>query len=61
VLPVFTDFQHKHGIEKPFDSVPKYHGKLIRENVEVLVFENLKSIGYTLWNKKQSVSTRSAT
>jgi thiamine kinase-like enzyme len=58
VLPVFTEFQHKHGIEKPFDSVPKYHGKLVRENVEVLVFENLKSIGYTLWNKKQSLTRK---
>ncbi|XP_068896158.1 uncharacterized protein [Tenebrio molitor] len=58
VLPVFTEFQRKHGIENPFDSVPKYYGKFTDENTEVLVFENLKSAGYSLWNKKNPLTRK---
>jgi thiamine kinase-like enzyme len=58
VLPVFTQFQRKHGIENPFDSVPKYYGRFTDENTEVLVFENLKSAGYSLWNKKNPLTRK---
>jgi RNAse (barnase) inhibitor barstar len=58
VLPVFTQFQLEHGINNPFDSVPKCYGKFTSENMEVLVFENLKSVGYTLWNKKQPLTRK---
>jgi hypothetical protein len=58
VLPVFTQFQRKHGIENPFDSVPKYYGKFTDENTEVLVFENLKIVGYSLWNKKNPLTRK---
>jgi hypothetical protein len=54
VFPVFTQFQLKNQIENPFDSVPNYYGKFMNENIEVLVFDNVKNAGYSLWNKKNS-------
>jgi hypothetical protein len=58
VFPAFTQFQRKHGIENPFDSVPKYYGKFVDENTEVLIFENLKIFGYSLWNKKNPLTRK---
>jgi hypothetical protein len=58
VLPVFTQFQLERGINKPFDSVPQYYGQFTSENLEVLVFENLKSVGYTLCNRKQPLTRK---
>jgi thiamine kinase-like enzyme len=58
VFPVFTEFQRKHGIENPYDSVPKCYGKLITENMEIIVFDNLKDIGFTLWNKKKPLTRK---
>jgi hypothetical protein len=56
VLPVFTQFQLEHGIDNPFDSFPRCYGKFTSDDMEVIVFENLKSVGYTLWNKKQPLT-----
>ncbi|RZC33905.1 EcKinase domain containing protein [Asbolus verrucosus] len=53
VLPAFTRFQKGKGITDPFDSVPKCYGTLIGDNTEVIVFENLKNVGYSLWDKKK--------
>ncbi|KAH0820460.1 hypothetical protein GEV33_002331 [Tenebrio molitor] len=58
VFSVFTQFQRKHQIENPFDSVPKYYGKFMNENIEVLVFDNVKNAGYSLWNKKNPLTRK---
>ncbi|RZC33175.1 EcKinase, DUF1679, and/or APH domain containing protein, partial [Asbolus verrucosus] len=56
VLPAFTRFQKEKGITDLFDSVPKCYGTLIGDNTEVIVFENLKHIGYSLWDKKKPLT-----
>ncbi|KAJ3666352.1 hypothetical protein Zmor_001798 [Zophobas morio] len=56
VLPAFTQFQTAKNIRNPFNSVPKCYGTLVTDNMEIIVFENLKSKGYTLWDKKKPLT-----
>ncbi|KAJ3666238.1 hypothetical protein Zmor_001691 [Zophobas morio] len=58
VFPYFIQYQKEKGIAAPFNSVPKCYGFFTRENMEVIVLENLKSGGYELWPKKQPLSRK---
>ncbi|RZB39218.1 EcKinase domain containing protein, partial [Asbolus verrucosus] len=58
VLPAFTQFQEEKGFTHPFDSVPKCYGTFTDDNMEVIVFENLKNVGYSLWDKKKPLTRR---
>ncbi|KAJ3666353.1 hypothetical protein Zmor_001799 [Zophobas morio] len=53
IFPTFTQFQLQHGIPHPFKCVPKCYGSLAVDNREVIVLENLKTKGYTLWDKRK--------
>jgi hypothetical protein len=48
VIPTFVKFQKDRGIHTPFDSIPKCYGTFTGQNVEVIIFENLKKNGYDL-------------
>ncbi|XP_056638895.1 uncharacterized protein LOC130446572 [Diorhabda sublineata] len=50
VFSTFNKFQMKKGIEL-FNSFPKYYGHVLLKNSEVIIFENLKSKGYKLYNR----------
>ncbi|KAJ3666354.1 hypothetical protein Zmor_001800 [Zophobas morio] len=58
VFPTFTHFQLEKGVFHPFKSVPKCHGALIADNLEVIVFDNLKTSGYVLWDKKKLLTRK---
>ncbi|KAJ3646083.1 hypothetical protein Zmor_023693 [Zophobas morio] len=56
VFPLFKQFQISKGIEKLFDSVPKYYGVYSDDFRHVIVLENLKKLGYDLWPKAKPLS-----
>jgi hypothetical protein len=58
VIPTFVKFQKNRGVCNPFDSIPKCYGTFRGENLEVIVFENLKKIGYDLWPKRNPVTRK---
>ncbi|RZC41104.1 EcKinase, DUF1679, and/or APH domain containing protein, partial [Asbolus verrucosus] len=58
ILPIFTQFQRDKGIEDPFNSVPKCYGSHTTEDMEIIVFENLKKNGYVLWNKRKPLTRK---
>ncbi|XP_063932922.1 uncharacterized protein LOC135144775 isoform X2 [Zophobas morio] len=58
IFPYFSKFQQEKGIKAPFDSFPKCYGSFTTENMEVIVLENLKRIGYELWPKRDPLSRK---
>ncbi|KAJ8977343.1 hypothetical protein NQ317_017757 [Molorchus minor] len=51
ILPSFTRLQEEYNIKNAFDAVPKCYKTLILSNMEVIIMENLKIIGYELHDK----------
>lgn len=56
VFPYFANFQLEKGIKAPFTSFPKCYGAIVGEDYEILVLENLKTHGYSLWPKSQPLT-----
>ncbi|KAJ3638293.1 hypothetical protein MTP99_001680 [Tenebrio molitor] len=56
LFPSFAQFEKDKDIETPFDSVPKCYGTFVGDQMEVIVLENLKKIGYKLWPKRESLT-----
>jgi hypothetical protein len=52
VLPAFIAFQLEKGVEDTFNCVPKYYGSFTTDDQDVLVFENLLTSGYSIWDKR---------
>lgn len=52
VFPVFKNFQREHGLRTGFNAFAKMYGSCEEDCKECLILENLKEIGYTLWNRK---------
>ncbi|XP_063932835.1 uncharacterized protein LOC135144711 [Zophobas morio] len=57
VIPAFTEFQKKRGVSEVFNSVPKYYGSYVAEDMEVEVFENLTTKGYYLCDRRVPLPT----
>ncbi|CAH2010624.1 unnamed protein product [Acanthoscelides obtectus] len=52
VFPTFEGFQNQHHVRTPFTAYPKCYKCLKLHKKEILVFENLRPLGYELHNKK---------
>lgn len=48
VLKSFRSFEDSHGILDRFEAYPKFYKGIIFDNFEVIVFNNLKSLGFQL-------------
>jgi hypothetical protein len=51
ILPVFWKFAADKGITDVFNSIPKFYGSFMAENIDVVVLENLKSKNYSLFDR----------
>lgn len=51
VFPTFRNLQRSLRIEEPFENVPQFFGSSTTEGKEVIFLENLKELGFTLWEK----------
>jgi hypothetical protein len=51
ILPFFWKFAADKGITEVFKSVPKFYGSFTAKDIEVIVFENLKSKNYCLFDR----------
>ncbi|KAJ3646099.1 hypothetical protein Zmor_023706 [Zophobas morio] len=58
IFPSFKKFQNQRKSVEPFEKVPKCYGTLNTGNSEFLALENLKSKGYTLWDKRKPLTRR---
>lgn len=52
VFPEFRNFSQERNIRNEFTEIAKCYASLLKENEECLVLENLKEIGFRLWNRK---------
>ncbi|XP_063932892.1 uncharacterized protein LOC135144750 isoform X2 [Zophobas morio] len=50
--------EDRRGISEVFKNIPKSYGTLALENREVVVLENLKSIGYELWPRQKPLTRK---
>jgi hypothetical protein len=51
ILPLFWKFAADKGITDVFNSIPKFYGSFMAENIDVVVLENLKSKNYSLFDR----------
>ncbi|KAJ8942640.1 hypothetical protein NQ318_013353 [Aromia moschata] len=51
VFPAFDEFLKENGCPEGFSGHPKVYGTCNEENEEFLLLENLKEIGYDLWER----------
>ncbi|XP_072379900.1 uncharacterized protein [Diabrotica undecimpunctata] len=56
VFEEFKKFEEEHNIKDPFISTPKVYLCSSEKGHEALLMENLKSQGYKLWNKKNTMN-----
>lgn len=56
VLPVFMEFQREKGVKEPFDNVAKCYDAFIMDDMEVLILENVKNLGFSLHNRSNSMN-----
>nr|XP_022909656.1 uncharacterized protein LOC111420841 [Onthophagus taurus] len=56
IYPVLDKFQKSKHIKNPFDNVPKYFKvNLNNDDIKPIVLENLRSLGYTLRDRKKII------
>ncbi|XP_018568334.1 uncharacterized protein LOC108908703 [Anoplophora glabripennis] len=48
----FENFQRKRNMQNGFSAFPKIYGSCEEDCKEFLILENLKEVGYKLWNRK---------
>lgn len=53
LFPTFLDFQEKCGVKNLFRSVPKFYYSSLEYKRETLVLENLKTVGYSMWDRQK--------
>ena len=58
VRPTFQKFQEERGVEKWIDIMPYCYATDVSDNSEVLIFENLRTEGFQLWNKSLPMTIR---
>ncbi|XP_008195690.1 uncharacterized protein LOC103313645 [Tribolium castaneum] len=56
VYPVFLEFQKEKNIEEPFNNVAKCYDAFIKDGMEVIILENMKSNGFFLHNRNNSMN-----
>ncbi|KAJ8977342.1 hypothetical protein NQ317_017756 [Molorchus minor] len=56
VIPTFQKFQREKQVLNMFENVPKCYLTLMLKNMEVLVLENLRKVGYELHDKTQPMN-----
>lgn len=56
ILPIFNDFQISKKISNPFTSLIECFDTCNDAENEVLVLQNVKSLGYEQWNKKNQMN-----
>ena len=56
IYPYFLQFQKEKGVSDPFDKLAKCYGTYISDDLEVIVFDNLKAKGYAMWHKKKPLT-----
>ncbi|KAF2886732.1 hypothetical protein ILUMI_19441 [Ignelater luminosus] len=52
IFPAYYDFEKEKGIKIPFPLTPRCYGAFTNCNPEILILENLSTLGYQSWNKK---------
>ncbi|RZC40739.1 EcKinase, DUF1679, and/or APH domain containing protein, partial [Asbolus verrucosus] len=52
VKTAFDDFQHDKGVEKLLEIMPHCYATRITDTGELLILENLRPQGYSLWDRK---------
>ncbi|CAG9853778.1 unnamed protein product [Phyllotreta striolata] len=57
VLDSMRRFEEQYNIERPFAGCPKLYGASKADRSECFVLENLRSLGYTLWDKKSPMNS----
>ncbi|KAL3288020.1 hypothetical protein HHI36_002472 [Cryptolaemus montrouzieri] len=53
----FQKLQDEYKVQPTFDGIPKYYKGLNEINEECLVLENLKEIGFKLWDRKKPMDS----
>lgn len=56
VFPEMEQFQKDYLLAHPFEAYPKFYGSLIETNSECLVMEDIRKLGYLMWNRKLNMS-----
>lgn len=60
VIPAFEKFQVAKSISKPFTSTAKCYNTCLDEGFEALLFEDLRSNYYKLWNRRVAMDENHA-
>ncbi|KAK9872360.1 hypothetical protein WA026_017817 [Henosepilachna vigintioctopunctata] len=58
VFKEFSELQKEYNVEEVFDGTAKYYGGLGDTNEECLVLENLKEVGFTMWNRQKPMDSQ---
>lgn len=56
IWPALQKFQKDCSLEEPFEGIPKFLSSCSGERRESLVMENLKTIGFCLWDRKVAIN-----
>lgn len=55
ILPELSDFQKQNKMPHPFEGFPTYFGSHVEDNMECLVMEDIRKLGYGMWNRKKAM------
>lgn len=53
IMPSMKRFETENGIQDTFTSVPKCYWSNLEEGKETIAMENLKKVGYELWDRQK--------
>lgn len=56
ILSEYREFQTEQGILEPFNGVPKYYGKLLEENFEIIALEDMRHRGFKICDKAKALT-----
>ncbi|KAB0799214.1 hypothetical protein PPYR_07094 [Photinus pyralis] len=53
ILAEYQKFQEEKGVTTPFRSYAKYYTSLLEEPFETIILEDMKAVGYKLYNRQE--------
>lgn len=56
LFPVLMQFQCRKGVKNIFNSIPKFYGTFIKDNIELIILDDLNSKGYSLCDRKKPMN-----
>ncbi|KAK9872363.1 hypothetical protein WA026_017821 [Henosepilachna vigintioctopunctata] len=57
VFKEFSEIQKQYNVPEAFDALAKYYGGLDNMREECLLLENLREVGFTMWNRQKPMDS----